>query len=415
MRPVDRYDAFLLDLDGVLYRGEDAVPGAAEAVGGLRAAERAVVFLTNNSARTPEQVADKLAGMGIEARPEEVVTSGQATARVLARLVAEDGRPRSAFVIGERGVREALGEAGIEVLDGDPPEAGFVVVGWDRQVDYGKLRTATVLVHRGARLVATNADPSYPAAGGESWPGAGALLAAVETASGASADVVGKPYRPLFDEALGRAGTDRALMVGDRIETDVAGAVSAGLDSALVLTGAARPADLLDRDPAASLVLDDVGGLLAERREVRVRDARPGDAPEVARLLRASGLEPADVDHVLRDTVVAEGDGLAATAAAAVHHDEAYLHSVAVAEDARGQRVGTLVTAAAIRRAAAAGARTAYLLTETAGAFFEGLGFEAGTRDDLPGWVVERATACSETATAMRRSVAAPAGQPRGY
>jgi glycerol 3-phosphatase-2 len=412
VRPVERYDAFLLDLDGVLYRGDEVVPGAAESVGALRASDRAVVFLTNNSARTPGQVAGKLAGMGIEARPDEVVTSAQATARVLARLVAEDGRAPSAFVIGERGVREALGEAGIEVLEGDVREAGFVVVGWDRRVDYAKLRTATMLVHRGARLVATNADPSYPAAGGESWPGAGALVAAVETASGASAAVVGKPYRPLFDEALRRAGTDRALMVGDRIETDVVGAASAGLDAALVLTGAARPADLLDRDPVPSMLLDDVAGLLAERRQARMRDARSEDASALARLLAASGLEPDDLEHPPTGTVVAEGDGLAATAAAAVHGDGAYLHSVAVSGGARGQNVGTLVTAAAIRRAAAAGARTAYLLTETAEGFFARLGFQPVRREDLPGWVAERSTACSENATAMRRSVAAPAGQP---
>ena len=414
MRAVDRYDAFLLDLDGVLYRGDEVVPGAGEAVAGLRAAGRRIVFLTNNSARTPDQVADKLAGMGIEARPDEVVTSAQATARVVARLAAEDGRPASAFVIGERGVRQALDEAGIEVLEGEPTEAGFVVVGWDRQADYGKLRTATVLVGGGARLVATNPDRSYPAPGGVSWPGAGALLAAVEAASGARATVVGKPHRPLFAEAVGRAGTDRALMVGDRIETDVAGAAAAGLDVALVLTGAARPADLLDRDPVPPMVLADVSELLADRPDVRLRPARREDASELRSLLEGSGLDPGELEGSLPATVVADGGDSASVAAAPVRGDEAYLHSVAVAEDARGHHLGTLVTAAALRRAAADGARTAYLLTETAEGFFRRLGFEPIDRHALPAWVVERSTACSVNAVAMRRELAPPAGERGG-
>ena len=169
------YDAFLFDLDGVLYRASEPVPGAAEAVGALRALGKRLAFLTNNSARTPEEVAAHLRSVGVEAAPEEVETSALSTAGFLrARDVS------TAFVVGERGLRDALSAAGVLLLDGEPDAADAVVVGWDRRVDYEKLRVASVLVQRGARLVASNADPSYPAPGGLAWPGAGAILAAIE-------------------------------------------------------------------------------------------------------------------------------------------------------------------------------------------------------------------------------------------
>jgi HAD superfamily hydrolase (TIGR01457 family) len=231
MALADRYDAFLFDLDGVLYRGDEAVPGAPAAVRRLRERGKRVVFLTNNSGRTPQAVAGRLTALGIEAAPQEVVTSAQATADVLAARGI-----RSAFVIGEEGVRRALADVGIEVRDGEPWEADVVVLGWDRTVDYAKLRTAALLVQRGAALVATNDDAAYPAPDGL-WPGAGALLAAVTTATGARPEVVGKPHPPLFLRALERAGGGRPLVVGDRLDTDVAGAAALGWDSLLVLTG----------------------------------------------------------------------------------------------------------------------------------------------------------------------------------
>ena len=214
MRLADHYQAVLLDLDGVLYRGEHRVPGAPEAVTALRSVGKRIVFLTNNSARTPEQVAEKLRGLGIEAAPEEVVTSALPTARLLA--TSADGGTPTAYVVGQDGVRAALDEAGVQVLVGEPDGADFVVVGWDGEVGYEQLRVATVLVRRGAQLVATNDDAAYPAPGGELWPGAGAILAAVETASGTRATVVGKPHRPLFEAALELAGTRNGVMVGDR-------------------------------------------------------------------------------------------------------------------------------------------------------------------------------------------------------
>jgi len=402
----EAYEAFLLDLDGVVYRGSEAVSGAPEALARLRAGGRRPVFLTNNSARTPEQIARKLVGLGVEAAPEEVVTSAQALAELLSR---RDG-DRTAFVIGEDGIRQALAASGIEVVDGEPDRTEYVVVGWDRGVTYDDLRTASVLVGRGATLVATNNDPSYPAEGGELWPGAGAILAAVETATGVRAEVAGKPHVPLFEAAVDRAGTRQAAVIGDRIETDVAGARAAALESILVWTGASAPADLLDHDAIPDSAIPTLSALFEERPAPEVRPARPDDAGAIDGLLREAGLDPGEARHTDDAVVAADGDRVLATAAAEVRGDQCYLRSAAVHEAARGFGLGILVAATAGRWAASRGARRLFLVTETAEGFFSGLGFEAIDRRDLPGWIAERSTACSESATAMARPVAEPAG-----
>lgn len=238
----DPYDAILLDLDGVLYRWPEPIPGAAEAVAALRKAGKGIAFVTNNSSRTPAQVAERLATAGVDAEPDEVVTSALVTATIL----GERGTT-AAFVIGEDGLVEALAHAGIDVVDASA-EAEVVVVGFDRGADYGMLKDASVLVEHGSALVASNADPSFPAPGGEAWPGAGALLAVIETTTGVRAEVFGKPEPPLFERALASAGGGRPLVVGDRLDTDIAGAARLGWNSVLVLTGDARREDV-ERSP----------------------------------------------------------------------------------------------------------------------------------------------------------------------
>jgi len=252
----DAYDCFLLDLDGVLFRLDEPVSGAAETLHTLRRAGKRLSFVTNNSARTPEEIAAKLEGLGIRAAPDEVETSALATADMLAARGVG-----SAFVIGERGIRDALRAKGVRVVDGDPGRADAVVVGWDRAADYSSLRTASLLVQRGAALVATNADPSYPAPDG-AWPGAGALLAVVTTTTGATPEVVGKPSPLLLVAARERAGGGRALVVGDRFETDIAGAEALGWDSLLVLSGIARREDLASSSLQPTYVGEDVRALL---------------------------------------------------------------------------------------------------------------------------------------------------------
>ncbi len=256
----DRYDVFLFDLDGVLYRGSEAVPHAAEALARLRERGSALAFVTNNSTQTAEAVAEKLREVGVEASPGEVQTSADATAELLA---ARGGR--TAFVVGEEGIRRALTDRGISVLDGQPDSADWVVIGLDRKADYAKLRTASILVKGGSSLIATNADASFPAGDGSTWPGAGALVAAVETTTGVRAEVVGKPYAPVLEAALARAGGRAPLVVGDRLDTDVAGAAGLGWDSLLVLTGISTRAEAEAADPMPTYLGADLRALFDPR------------------------------------------------------------------------------------------------------------------------------------------------------
>src|SRR5438128_3921435 len=204
-------------------------------------------------------------------------------------LGREGWRGRTAFVIGERGIREALEHVGIRILDGEAGQADLVVVGWDRSVDYPKLRTAALLVQRGARLVATNADASYPAPDGL-WPGAGAILAAVATTTGARATVVGKPARPLFEAAAEATGTTRPLVIGDRLDTDVAGASAMGWDSLLVLSGAAKLSDLPAAEALPTYVGPDLSFLSHSPPPGRFRPAHHHETAPVSALLDSAGL-----------------------------------------------------------------------------------------------------------------------------
>jgi glycerol-1-phosphatase len=287
----ERYGCILFDLDGVLYRGEDAVPQAPPTMAELRRRGVRPVFLTNNSSRTPRQVADKLRAIGIEADPAEVVTSALATAE----LLAERGGGR-AFVIGQDGVREALTDAGIRVLDGEPEEADLVVVGFDGGATYGSLKRASLLVQRGARLVATNADASYPAADGL-WPGAGALLSVITTTTGAEPEIVGKPFHPLFEAGRRRGGGGRPLVVGDRLDTDIEGAARLGWDTMLVLTGVSGRDDVERTGIRPTVIAEDVSALLEAPREAGGRGAILGrGAGRGAERDRTPGIENARIE-----------------------------------------------------------------------------------------------------------------------
>jgi glycerol-1-phosphatase len=280
---VDRYDAVLLDLDGTLFRGTEPIPAAGPTVAALRQRRTSLVFMTNNSSSTPESVARNLAAVGVRAEPDEVVTSAETTAEIL----AERG-VGTVFVVGEEGIRSALATRGVAVVDGEPDRVDAVVIGLDRGATYDSLRRASLLVDRGAALVATNADASFPAPGGDRWPGAGALLAAVEVATGATPEVIGKPHAPLFRAALRRAGGYTPIVVGDRLETDVAGASALGWDSLLVLTGVSGRDDTSGLPYAPTYVADDVGALVDPTFASGADSpliADPGAAPEAAGML----------------------------------------------------------------------------------------------------------------------------------
>jgi 4-nitrophenyl phosphatase len=419
---LSRYDALVMDLDGVVYRGDHALPGAARALPEIRH-RIPVLFLTNNSARTPAEVADRLVGMGIQASADEVLTSAVATAAMLRREGAagsEDdvpgrGRPRTAYVIGERGIRQALEGAGVLVVDGEPDRTDLVVVGWDRDVDYARLRTASLLVQRGARLVATNPDTSYPAQDGL-WPGAGALLSVITTTTGAAPVVVGKPSGPMFEAAATMTGAARPLMVGDRLDTDIAGAAAAGWDSMLVLSGASTTEELPAAAALPTYLSDDLAAVLDHRIAAHARPAAEEDLGAILALLEESGLSAGGAaDRVTRNVVVDDSDedgpgGLAATACLDTVGGHRYLRSVAVRKDLRGQGLGLLVAAAAVRARGPAAPNAdpvaperTYLLTDDAAGFFSRLGFRAIDRSDLPDPIADAADqqGCARSATPM--------------
>jgi 4-nitrophenyl phosphatase len=251
----DRQFVVCCDLDGVIWRGDQPIAGAADGVAKLRGAGAHVTFLTNNSSGRVHDYVDKLAAMGIEARGVDVATSAQAAAALL-----HEELPRGSTVLAcaGPGVVEALERNAFFVVDEGPADA--VVVGWHRDFDFERLRRASDAVRAGARYVATNLDPTYPGANGM-LPGAGAIAAAVTTAAGVQPQVAGKPNAPTVDLVRSRFG-GHGVMVGDRPSTDGALADALGWPFALVLSGVAgSPGGEPVPDPPPPYVAADFGVL----------------------------------------------------------------------------------------------------------------------------------------------------------
>jgi HAD superfamily hydrolase (TIGR01450 family) len=255
------YDVALLDLDGVVYRGEAPVPGAAEAIAAARANGMRVAFVTNNASRTPAAVAAHLAAVGVPAVADDVVTAAQAAATLLGTLVPA-GAP--VLVTGGEGLRVALSERGFALVASADDEPAAVVQGYAPDLGYADLAEAALAVRAGAVWVATNLDATIPTARGE-LPGNGALVALVAHATRRRPDAsAGKPERALHDEAVRRCGARHPLVVGDRLDTDIEGANRAGCDSLLVLTGVTDEAALRAAPPSRrpTFVARDLGALL---------------------------------------------------------------------------------------------------------------------------------------------------------
>ena len=264
------YDVALLDLDGVVYLGGAAIPGAAPDLAQAVSAGMRLAFVTNNAYRTPATIAAQLTGLGVPARPEDVVTSAQAASRLLAERLP----PGSAvLVIGGTGLRAALRERGLRPVSVAADKPAAVVQGYSPDISYAHLAEGALAVQAGALFVATNADTTLPTPRGRQ-PGNGALIQVIATATGVRPLVAGKPEPPLHAESVQRTGAQRPLVVGDRLDTDIEGACRVGADSLLVLTGVTQPADLLLAPPGQrpSYVAADLGGLLEPQPEVKAAD-----------------------------------------------------------------------------------------------------------------------------------------------
>jgi glycerol 3-phosphatase-2 len=228
------YDCVMLDLDGVVYLGERAIDGVAGWLEEARSAGMRVAFVTNNAARTPEQVSAHLTSLGVQAGPTDVVTSAQAAAAALTGLVPT-GSP--VLVVGGEGLESALIERGLRPVWSADDEPAAVVQGFHPTVGWSLLAEGAYAVRRDIPWVVSNTDLTVPTARGIA-PGNGTLVRAVAAASGREPTLVaGKPYRPLFDETLKRVGATSPLVVGDRLDTDIEGATNAEADALLVLTG----------------------------------------------------------------------------------------------------------------------------------------------------------------------------------
>jgi 4-nitrophenyl phosphatase len=250
--------ALCCDLDGVIWRGDDAIPGSAAAIAALQAAGVRTVFMTNNSSGRVADYVAKLAAHGVVADPADVLTSAQAAAALVAGTVPAGER---VLACAGPGVVEALGERGYRVVEDGP--AAAVVVGFHREFDFERMRVAADAVRAGARFVATNVDATYPVAGGL-WPGAGAIVASIATASGRSPEVAGKPHPPTVALVQARVGA-RGVVVGDRPSTDGALASALGWPFALVLSGVAgSPGEEPVPDPPPAFVGADLAALVPE-------------------------------------------------------------------------------------------------------------------------------------------------------
>lgn len=248
--------AFIIDMDGVLWEGDRPMPGLVEFFQTLRERQIKFVLATNNASQTPEQYVSKLAGMGVTVAREEILTSAQAAALYLRHESVNGAR---VFAIGEDGVRQALAETGFTLTHLYEVDAQFVVCGMDRELSWDKLATATLNVRAGAKFIGTNPDVTFPTERGITH-GNGAVLAAIQTATGVAPIIIGKPEPIMYQLAMARLGVAPAetAAIGDRLETDILGAVRAGIRSVLVLSGVSSREQLAGLDYRPTWVMRDI-------------------------------------------------------------------------------------------------------------------------------------------------------------
>lgn len=272
VRPDRLFSGYVFDLDGTLYLGDELLPGARAMVAAVRHAGRRAVFLTNKPLDLPSDYAAKLTSLGIPAEPHDVVSSTDA----LIGYLADHARGARLYPVAEPLIVELLAAGGFVVTD-RPLEADAVVVSFDRTFDYAKLLGAYQAARNGARIIATNPDPYCPTPDG-GLPDCGAILAAIETASGVSAEaIVGKPSRHMAAVLVDRLGVParETVLVGDRLLTDMRMAREAGMASALVLTGATSLADLRAAADRPDFVLETISDLVPAASEIARTEAVP--------------------------------------------------------------------------------------------------------------------------------------------
>jgi len=272
--PLTNINALIVDMDGVLWHGEQAIAGLSDFFQLLREQDMPFILATNNASNTTEQYVDKLARMGISVKQEEILTSGMATALYLAQH--KDPANTRIFVLGEKGASQPLLEQGFTLTEiyqlnsQDTPNQGadIVVCGKDETINWDKLSTATLNLQAGAEFIATNADTTLPTERGL-IQGNGAILAALHAATGRTPTVIGKPEPIMYQQALALLGStpENTIAIGDRLDTDILGAVRTGMRSLMVLTGASKREDLEEIDFAPTWIMQDLQAVTEALRE----------------------------------------------------------------------------------------------------------------------------------------------------
>jgi 4-nitrophenyl phosphatase len=254
----------ILDMDGVLWHGDTPMPGLAEFFGRLRQLNIDFVLATNNAAKTPGQYAAKLARFGVEVPESAILTSSEATAEFLR---GEYDAGTAVFVVGGTGLQEAVEKRGFRRLSVEDVLAGetaaVVTVGFYQEAAFPDFAAGAICIHKGARFVGTNPDPTFPSEYGP-LPGAGSFLALIETATGVAPTIIGKPGPLIFQDAMRRLGgtPENTAMVGDRLSTDIAGGKAAGIPTILLLSGITSRADLADSDIQPDYIFTDITELV---------------------------------------------------------------------------------------------------------------------------------------------------------
>lgn len=266
----DHYDALLLDLDGTVYRGNNAVEGAEPAIRAARQAGVAVRFVTNNASRTPQAVAEHLNNMGIPAKPDEVSTSAQAAAAMLTSRVPEGAE---VLILGTEALAAEAESRGYKPVRKASNNVAAVLQGLSQQLTWQDLAEACIAIRAGALWIASNVDLTLPTERGL-LPGNGALVTALKVATDTEPLIAGKPARPLMDEAIQAAEAAKPLAVGDRLDTDIEGATNANIDALLVLTGVSTPAALLAAPPIQrpAYVADDLTSIQTPLTELKITE-----------------------------------------------------------------------------------------------------------------------------------------------
>jgi 4-nitrophenyl phosphatase len=255
--------ALIIDMDGVLWHGSEAMPGLTGFFETLRARDLRFILATNNASLTPEQYVKKLAGMGVEVSLDEVMTSGMATAMYLAET--HDPAKTRIFVLGEEGLLKPLRDLGFtltglyELNRENSQGADIVVSGKDHGINWDKLATATLNIRAGAQFIGTNGDTTLPTERGLTH-GNGAILAALEAATGIKPLIVGKPEPIMYQQAIAKLGADlnETIAIGDKLETDILGAIRTGIRSLMVLSGVSSEDDLHRSEYQPTWVLPDI-------------------------------------------------------------------------------------------------------------------------------------------------------------